>query len=494
MDWDNASHYDVLHVAENAPASVIRASFKALMQAHHPDRHSGPERLEAERIAARLNAAMDVLGDPAQRRNYDERLSRQRAKGGTTGGQGTSEPPNGTGNHQTSQPPRASQKVRPWPRFWARCIDYSLFSIPFAWVFSSTVNLDPALANNGVFWSLLIAGAWIPVEALFVSTFGTTLGKRIFRISIIDERGVPSFFMALRRSINVWWQGAGFAAPLISTIANIVAYFDLQKSGNSSWDRKLSLKAVQGDISTFRSVATGTATLITMLFLMLLTKSIDKIETPSINAATTQCAAPAIWDPWKASCETPKQAAAAPIPTPVPVPTEPVDLSAEFLAMGVDVLDQAGFEQGSSKWLSEHSQYNNANDIAIIQSHLNEVLSLYPHIELRAALDMALQRALAASRAPQYASPSPPPSRWEPDTVASPGPYPAIQEGSASRSDYSSTMTPEVERIDAARPMPLNSVDIPSWEAIKTGRANQRVNPVDPSKVVPVAPGSSSPL
>jgi DnaJ-class molecular chaperone len=63
------TYYDTLQVARTASKEVIQASWKALMQTHHPDKEHGNEE-----HARRLNEAYDVLSDPQKREAYDRTL------------------------------------------------------------------------------------------------------------------------------------------------------------------------------------------------------------------------------------------------------------------------------------------------------------------------------------------------------------------------------------------------------------------------------------
>lgn len=66
------THYDTLKVSRDAPDEVIAAAYKALAKKFHPD--------VAPRAAAQMqaiNAARDVLLDPAQRRSYDRWVAEQ---------------------------------------------------------------------------------------------------------------------------------------------------------------------------------------------------------------------------------------------------------------------------------------------------------------------------------------------------------------------------------------------------------------------------------
>ena len=65
------NYYRILHVERDAPAAVIKGSYRTLMQTlrHHPDLGGD------ERNAQLLNEAMATLGDPVARARYDATLA-----------------------------------------------------------------------------------------------------------------------------------------------------------------------------------------------------------------------------------------------------------------------------------------------------------------------------------------------------------------------------------------------------------------------------------
>jgi DnaJ domain len=67
---DPMTHYEVLGVARDATTSQIRAAFRRLARAHHPDTSTSGS---AESLAP-INEAWRVLGDPVLRRSYDRSL------------------------------------------------------------------------------------------------------------------------------------------------------------------------------------------------------------------------------------------------------------------------------------------------------------------------------------------------------------------------------------------------------------------------------------
>src|SRR6266545_6312658 len=72
------SHYDLLGVPPEATDAQIRAAYRTLVQLFHPDRlgHLKEEsRTFAEDRLKALNAAYEVLGDPAKRAKYDAALA-----------------------------------------------------------------------------------------------------------------------------------------------------------------------------------------------------------------------------------------------------------------------------------------------------------------------------------------------------------------------------------------------------------------------------------
>jgi len=70
------THYDNLNVSRNAPASVIKAAYKALCQKYHPDKYIGGHE-EALRIMKSINSAYAVLSDSGKRAEHDQWIDRQ---------------------------------------------------------------------------------------------------------------------------------------------------------------------------------------------------------------------------------------------------------------------------------------------------------------------------------------------------------------------------------------------------------------------------------
>jgi hypothetical protein len=65
------THYEVLGVGREASTAQVRAAFRRLARAYHPDTSASGS---AEALAP-INEAWRVLGDPVLRREYDRRLA-----------------------------------------------------------------------------------------------------------------------------------------------------------------------------------------------------------------------------------------------------------------------------------------------------------------------------------------------------------------------------------------------------------------------------------
>lgn len=92
------NHYRILQVQPGAPAEIIRASYRTLMQRLrlHPDLGG------SHRHAALINEAYAVLSDPDRRARYDRELSVRLADSRRRGG---SQPAAGTGGQDSDPVP-----------------------------------------------------------------------------------------------------------------------------------------------------------------------------------------------------------------------------------------------------------------------------------------------------------------------------------------------------------------------------------------------------
>jgi curved DNA-binding protein CbpA len=106
---DSNDPYKVLQVDPEAEDEVIQAAYRRLARKYHPDLAETPE---AAARMSRINAAWELIGDPAARRTYD----RQRAPANTwpsASGAGTTARPDATaraGGVPSSPPPTTTPR------------------------------------------------------------------------------------------------------------------------------------------------------------------------------------------------------------------------------------------------------------------------------------------------------------------------------------------------------------------------------------------------
>jgi curved DNA-binding protein CbpA len=101
--------YKILQVDSEAEDEVIQAAYRRLAQKYHPDRASGAEAME--RMVS-INAAWELIGEPARRAAYD-RSVRQRS---ATAAPGVTTSPGAATPHAPAASTTPPPATRPTPR------------------------------------------------------------------------------------------------------------------------------------------------------------------------------------------------------------------------------------------------------------------------------------------------------------------------------------------------------------------------------------------
>ncbi|MBR3950005.1 MAG: MerR family transcriptional regulator [Oscillospiraceae bacterium] len=105
---------------------------------------------------------------------------------------------------------RAPVRNHPWRRYFARCMDVEVCSLLMRAVFYDYLN-SQTLSLVASFALLLL------LEPLLLHCFGTTLGKWILGIRVLDgEERRLGFGAAMERTWTVIWEGQAMNIPLIS--------------------------------------------------------------------------------------------------------------------------------------------------------------------------------------------------------------------------------------------------------------------------------------
>jgi uncharacterized RDD family membrane protein YckC len=175
----------------------------------------------------------------------------------------------GYSNMETNQTPNKPQVVndaetpkltdeyrklhaRPWTRFFARFLDLSVFG--FVLGILSAIFYPDFFSDKDSVNGLIILFCWFLVEPIFLSLFGTTLGKYLFNIKVRDLNGnKPKFYSAFARSFWVWCAGYGFGIPIVYLFTLSSSYSQLKNTGTTSWDKNIFV-VTHGDYGLIKSI------------------------------------------------------------------------------------------------------------------------------------------------------------------------------------------------------------------------------------------------
>lgn len=133
----------------------------------------------------------------------------------------------------------------PWRRLFAKTVDISTIGLLTVLVVAFGVGiLFPSMAvafvkalENQIIAGFIVLALWIPLEAVLLSSVGTTPAKWLFGISVKTTNGDKlSFQQALHRSFLVALQGMALGIPFVAFFTQIFAYRRLTKTGTTLWD------------------------------------------------------------------------------------------------------------------------------------------------------------------------------------------------------------------------------------------------------------------
>ncbi|TXK72382.1 RDD family protein [Paenibacillus sp. N3.4] len=137
----------------------------------------------------------------------------------------------------------AKTQVRPWMRMWARQIDMFVFGFLVGVLLEIISVFAPYFGLWKYIFGMILLILWILIEAVLLSTIGTTLGKFLFGVKVHNENGLKlTFKQAMKRGLLVWWRGLGMGIPVITLITYWDGYNNLKhKLRETTWDRDLGI-------------------------------------------------------------------------------------------------------------------------------------------------------------------------------------------------------------------------------------------------------------
>jgi uncharacterized RDD family membrane protein YckC len=121
-------------------------------------------------------------------------------------------------------------------RFWARWFDLYLFGgVWWIAMWYSGRDIGGVLNNH---WIILLHYVpWFVIEAVLIHRFGTTPGKWLLGIRVLNDDGtLLGLQQAVRRSFRVLFVGLGFGWGLLSAICQIMSLITTRRLGRPLWD------------------------------------------------------------------------------------------------------------------------------------------------------------------------------------------------------------------------------------------------------------------
>jgi len=168
-----------------------------------------------------------------------------------------------------------SHRPRPWPRYFAKCLDLSLTAyFPARYLILGYVRGLPSDQIINPFdpvVSFMVLLTWIFVDSIFLTTFGTSPGRWLFGLYVVDTNGNKlSFGSAISRSIMLSIQGLCVGLPLFPLITMYFAYKRLKSTGSTLWDISSKSMVIHKPSTFFRSLTFSKSLVIGILIALFL--------------------------------------------------------------------------------------------------------------------------------------------------------------------------------------------------------------------------------
>lgn len=158
----------------------------------------------------------------------------------------------------------------PYVRFLGRMADVMMhLTLYLAVLRLFGIGFHPGLLPGSYEALLYICLPMTLIEAVFLSTLGTTPGKSMLSVTVRDYLGnrLP-FSTAFRRSLFVMVLGLGCFAPTLSVLALFFSWWWVRRFGFTPWDRRLGTTDVLNEPISYRKMAMALVLIILCLQIM----------------------------------------------------------------------------------------------------------------------------------------------------------------------------------------------------------------------------------
>ncbi len=227
---DIKKSFEILNLNPDASPDDVRQAYRDLVNVWHPDRFLNNPRLQ-EKAAHQLQ---------------EINLAYETVMAFT----GTASKPSAQHSEQTEKP--RSQPRAPSPKFrfsfkltlslpvWvarmtARLLDNILLALALGYM--DIFRLFPASAAGVGLCVFAVMLLWVFIEANLLSMTGTTPGKWMLNMRVVNRHGNPPVLLeAFRRSMTVWWYGLGAGCIPITMVTLPIVCLRLIRNRPARWD------------------------------------------------------------------------------------------------------------------------------------------------------------------------------------------------------------------------------------------------------------------
>ena len=223
--------FEILRLKTDASIEDLKLAYRDMVNVWHPDRFLHNPRLKekAEKQLQEINQAYETA------LNYFSSEAAAGLKGvvGVADKHSQSRPNAGSDRKLTSLFP----SMPAWlARFLARIVDGIIFASMLGYIEAFRLFQHPVAG-----WLIFVFAAsllWAFVEANLLSSIGTTPGKWLLGIRVINQQGnMPVLLEAFKRSIGVWWYGLGAGCVPLMPVTMVVNCVRLIRNRPMRWDR-----------------------------------------------------------------------------------------------------------------------------------------------------------------------------------------------------------------------------------------------------------------
>jgi uncharacterized RDD family membrane protein YckC len=139
-------------------------------------------------------------------------------------------------------------------RFWARWLDLTVYmAVWWLLMYMAELDIGEIIINPWLPLSLFIP--WFAIEAWLLYQFGTTLGKWLLGIRVVNEDGTALTLKAsIRRSVLVWIAGFGFGWGLLTVLCHAMSWFTVRSIGKPVWDYMGQHKITVAPLKAYRII------------------------------------------------------------------------------------------------------------------------------------------------------------------------------------------------------------------------------------------------